>query len=86
MQEETKKEIIKSLAKTVKRLRGKKSQYALGGEYGIAYSIINDIERGKKDPQYTTLVRLAIAFNMTLSDFSKELEKDLPNNFAWSEE
>lgn len=86
MQEETKKNLIKSLAKTVKRLRGDKSQYSLGGEYGIAYSIINDIERGVKDPQYTTIVRLAVAFNLSLSEFSKELEKDLPDNFDLFEE
>ena len=60
----------------------KNSQYILGAEYDIPSSVISDIEREVKDPQLTTLFKLASAYNMSLSEFSKELEKELPENFS----
>lgn len=83
MQEEKRQIVINSLAKTIKRLRGDKSQYNLGLEYGIPSSVINNIEHGEKDPQYTTIFRIANALNLTFSEFAKELEKELPENFNW---
>lgn len=82
MQKEKKNIILKAIAFTVKRLRGTKSQYLLGGEYGIAPSILSDIEREVKDPQLTTLFKLAGAFNLSISQFMQELEKDLPKDFT----
>ncbi len=86
MQEVKKKIICSSLAKTVKRLRGKKSQFILGAEYDIPSSVISDIERAVKDPQLTTLFKLSSAFGLTVSEFMKELEEELPENFSVSEE
>lgn len=74
------------MAKTVKRLRGKKSQFILGAEYDIPSSVISDIERSVKDPQLTTLFKLANAFGLSLSQFLKELEKELPKNFSVSDD
>lgn len=86
MQEGKKKIICASLAKTVKRLRGTKSQFILGAEYDIPSSVISDIERAVKDPQLTTLFKLSSAFGLTISQFMKELEKELPVGFSVSEE
>ena len=86
MQEVKKKIICSSLAKTVKRLRGSKSQFILGAEYDIPSSVISDIERAVKDPQLTTLFKLSSAFGLTVSEFIKELENELPEKFSVSEE
>ncbi|MBO6087348.1 helix-turn-helix transcriptional regulator [bacterium] len=85
MQEQKRKIIMKSLASAVKRLRGNKSQFMLGAEYDIPSSVISDIERNVKDPQLTTLFKLADAFGLTISQFMKELEKELPDNFSVSD-
>lgn len=82
MQEGKKKLICNALAKTVKRLRGKKSQFILGAEYDIPSSVISDIERSVKDPQF----KLANAFGLSISQFLKELEKELPENFSVSDD
>lgn len=82
MQDKKKKIIMQSLSKTVKRLRGDKSQFMLGAEFDIPSSVISDIERGIKDPQLTTIFKLANAFSMTSSEFLLEIEKMLPKNFT----
>ncbi len=86
MQEVKKKVICTALAAAVKRLRGKKSQFILGAEYDIPSSVISDIERAVKDPQLTTIFKLATAFNMPVSRFLSEIEKELPKGFSVSEE
>lgn len=86
MQDVKKKIIFSAIAKTVKRLRGKKSQFMLGAEYDIPSSVLSDLERAVKDPQLTTLFKLSGAFGLTISQFMKELEKDLPENFSVCEE
>lgn len=86
MQEVKKKVIRNALAATVKRLRGNKSQFILGAEYDIPSSVISDIERAVKDPQLTTLFKLATAFNMTVSEFISEIEKELPKDFSVNDE
>lgn len=81
MQEYKKKIVRESIAKTVKKLRKNKSQYLHGAEYGIASSILSDIERGVKDPQLTTLLKLAHSFELSISKFMAEFEKELPDKF-----
>ena len=85
MQECKKKIILDAIAKTVKRLRNGKSQYMLSAEYDIPYSVVNSIEKGIKDPQLTTLFKLANSFNLKTSEFIKELEKELPDKFSIEE-
>lgn len=86
MQEAKKKIIFNAIAKTVKRLRGKKSQFMLGAEFDIPSSVLSDLERSVKDPQLTTLFKLAGAFDLSISQFMEELEKELPENFSVCEE
>jgi len=74
--------ILNALAKTLKKLRGNRSQFIFSSENDISISIISTIERGLKDPQLTTLYKIANALNMSLSDFIKELENNLPENFS----
>ena len=80
--QDNKKVILKALAKTMKTLRGKQSQFIMASENDISISIISTAERGLKDPQLTTLYKIAEAYGMSLSNFIKELEKNLPENFS----
>lgn len=86
MQEAKKKIIFNAIARTVKRLRGEKSQFMLGAEFDIPSSVLSDLERSVKDPQLTTLFKLAGAFGLSISQFMEELEKELPENFSVCEE
>ena len=81
MQHNKKEMILKALSSACKKFRGKKSQKLLGDEYDIPSSVISDIERVTKDPQLTTLFKLSHAFNISLSDFIKEIENNLPKDF-----
>lgn len=77
-----KKIIMKTLGEQIRRLRGDKSQFILASEYDISVSIISTIERGLKDPQLTTIFKLAEAFNIKASELVKLIEKDLPKDFS----
>lgn len=76
-----KKEILKALAKTVKSLRGEKSQFIHASENDMSTSILSTIERAMKDPQLTTLFKLAESFSMKPSELIRMIEDDLPENF-----
>ena len=82
MQKDKKIIVYNAIAKTIKRLRGNKSQYVLSGEYDIPQSVLSKLEQGTKDPQLTTLLKLAGAFDLSFPQFASELEKDLPENFT----
>ncbi len=82
MQEDKKRAILNAVAKVATKLRGKKSKYLLGAEYDISTSLLSKLERGLKDPQLTTLFNLANAFDMSITDFIAEIEKELPKNFT----
>lgn len=86
MQEKKKQIILTAIANTVKNLRGRRSQFMLGAEFDIPSSVISDLERGVKDPQLTTLMKLSRAFGLTISDFMKEFEKELPSDFSVCDE
>ena len=84
MQEEKynkKRMIINALAQTLKELRGKKSQFIFASENDISISIISTIERGLKDPQLTTMFKLAEACNMSLPEFILKISEKLPKDF-----
>lgn len=77
-----KKIICNALAKVVKKLRGEKSQFIFASENDISTSIISTIERGMKDPQLTTIYKLAEAFGMDIADFLKLVNDELPKKFS----
>ena len=80
--DENKKIILNILAKHTKELRGDKSQFILACDGDISVSIISTVERGMKDPQLTTVFRLAEALNIKPSEFIKLIEDDLPKDFS----
>ncbi len=83
MQQEDKKKLIRSIAgKVLKRLRKDKSQYLLSMEYEISTSLLNSLERGLKDPQLTTVFKLAEALGVKASEFVKMIEEELPEGFT----
>jgi len=80
------KNLIKhALSKAVIKLRGNRSNFILGSENDISTSILSEIENCKKDPQLTTIFRLAEAFNITASEFVKMINDELPKNFYFIE-
>lgn len=80
--EQNKKLILKLLGKHARELRGEQSQFILCRENDISGSIISTVERGQKDPQLTTIFRMAEAFNMKAWRFIKLIEEDLPKDFS----
>jgi len=84
MNNKDKKEILKKkLGLVVKKLRGRKSQFILGSEYDISSSLLSTIERGLKDPQYTTFYRIAEALNVKPSQLMSMIEETLPDDFTF---
>ena len=77
-----KQQILDALAKKVTELRGEKSQFILSSENDISGSIISTIERGMKDPQLTTIFKLAEAFDLKTWQFVKLFEEELPEDFC----
>lgn len=80
-----KKVICQAVAKVLKQLRGKKSNYLLSAEYGISTSLLNHIERGIKDPQLTTIFKLSESLGVRPNEFIKKVEDNLPDGFSMIE-
>lgn len=80
--DKNKKQILKLLGKHARELHGERSQFILASENDISVSIISTIERAMKDPQLTTVFKLAEALNIKPSEFIKLIENDLPKNFS----
>lgn len=79
---EAKKKLIKqALANTMKELRGTKSQFLFASENDISSSIISSAERGIKDPQLTTLFKIAEGYDMNIVEFIARIYEKLPKNF-----
>ena len=74
--EKRKKLIMKILGENIQRLRGDKSQFILSSENDISCSIISTVERGLKDPQFTTLFKFAEALNIKTSELVKLVENE----------
>ena len=85
MQQEDKKKLIREAAgKVLKRLKGDKSLYLLAMEYEISTSLLNSLERGIKDPQLTTVFKIAEALNIKASEFVKMIEEELPEGMMFT--
>lgn len=79
---DNKKILLKALAKTVKKLRGDLSQSEIALKGDISSSIINMIEHARKDPQYTTLYKLAETFEMDFAEFTRLIQTEIPTNLT----
>ena len=78
---DNKQTILNALALTLKELRRGKSQFIFSSENDISISIISMIERGLKDPQLTTIFKLAEACNISPSKFIAKISEKLPPDF-----
>lgn len=83
---EKKKLILNALATTIREKRGEKSQFMLASENDISTSILSTIERGIKDPQLTTLYKLANAFNIPIVELISCIDEKLPKDFTLLDE
>lgn len=79
---ENKQKILEALAVITKELRRDKSQFLLSFENDISVSILSTIERGLKDPQLTTIFKLAEALEIKPHEFIKLIEEKLPSDFS----
>ena len=76
-----KKIILEALAKTLKDLRGAQSQFRFCSENDISKDVISKCERAVKDPQLTTLCKIAEGFDLSFSELALRIENNLPHNF-----
>ena len=79
---DNKQKILKALAIITKELRKDKSQFLLSSENDISVSILSTIKRGLKDPQLTTIFKLAEALEIKPHEFIKLIEDKLPKDFS----
>lgn len=82
--EKEKKLLQLALAKIIQNHRkiNKKSISLICNETEMTKSLWADLEHGKKDPQLTTLWRIAEALELPLSQIIKELEQSLGQDFS----
>jgi len=84
MQEEMKAKYKKELGLLIKNLRIKqnKSISLISDEIGMIKSMWADLEKGIKDPQLSTLMRISEALNTKTSLILTNLENKLGENFS----
>lgn len=65
----------KALGERISKLRKKKgmSLEKLAYEAGVSKGNLSDIENGKRDPRYTTLLLLATGLEVSISTFFKNV-------------
>ncbi len=76
------------LAKIIKdlRVRQGKSISLISNEIGLAKSLWSDLEKGIKDPQFSTLWRMAEALDVPLSQLIKDIEIAVQDRVSFIEE
>ncbi|MCD7936031.1 MAG: helix-turn-helix domain-containing protein [Tannerellaceae bacterium] len=64
---------LQELGRQIREIRNSKAltQYKLGEIAGMSGNYIGEIERGKRNIYYMTLVRIAEAFNCDVAAFTK---------------
>lgn len=67
------------------RLKQHKSISLIANEINLSKSIWSDLEKGIKDPQVSTLWRIAEALNVSLSQIIKKLEIKAKDNINFIE-
>lgn len=73
--------ILKSI-----RLKTGKSLNLFCNEYEISTSTLNDLENAKRSVKLFSLYKILKAYNISVIDFFKKLEKELPKNFLIPDE
>lgn len=74
----------KELAKIIKdsRLAKDKSISLISAEIGMTKSMWADMEKGIKDPQFSTIVRMSEGLDLPLTVLIERLISQLPENFS----
>lgn len=82
-----KEKISKTIGEIVKELRLKqhKSISLISAEIGMTKSMWADLEKGIKDPQLSTIMRISEALDIKTSEILKTLENRLGQNFSMLE-
>lgn len=82
-----KKKFQNALGEIVKkhRLKSGKSISLISAEIGMTKSIWADMEKGIKDPQLSTLWRIAEGLSIPMNELILELQNNLDNNFTFTE-
>ncbi len=65
------------------RLERKKSISLISAEIGMTKSMWADMEKGIKDPQFSTLFRMSEGLDISLIKIIKELYEILPEDFTF---
>ena len=82
--QDLKKELQKAIAKVVKSKRNK-SITKSADEIGMGKSLWADLENGLKDPQISTLWRIAEGLDIKPHVLLKMVEEELGDNFSFLE-
>ena len=84
MQEE-KEKLQRALGIVVKKYRARYSINKLANEIELSKSVWSDLERGKKDIQFTTFWRIAEALNVPPTVLIMEIQDELGKDFSFIE-
>ncbi len=81
---DNKSKLQKAISEIIKNYRQKqnKSISLISNEIGMTKSMWADLEKSIKDPQLSTLWRIAEGLEIPLSTIIKELEKNLGKDFS----
>lgn len=82
LENKNKKILLKALSTAVNKLRGNLSQSKVAIKGDISTSTINLIEHAKKDPQFTTLYKLAETFEIDFAEFAKLIQNEIPKGIS----
>ncbi len=82
-----KRKLQKATADVIKELRlsQDKSISCISAEVLMAKSIWSKIEKGEKDPQYSTLWKISEALDITIDQLSYKIRNKLGNKFSLSD-
>lgn len=85
--QERRNELLKELAKIIKRKRKQynKSISQLSNEIELSKSVWSRMEKGYKDIQFSTLWRVAEALDIKLSSLVSEIETEIGQDFSFLE-
>ena len=78
--------LLKALARTVQKKRGTMSITQLAMESEISKSILSVVEKGKRDIQLSTFIKLAEALYLKPTELLSEIEKELGEDFSFLEQ
>jgi len=84
--QEQKEKLQWALGNAIKKHRAKYSINRLSNEIGLSKSVWSDLERGKKDIQFSTFWRIAESLNVPPIVLIKDIERELGKEFSFIED